>query len=133
MARALGPLPSKEPGHPAPGAVSRLLEELADAPPTALGDGWDSWLAPGVVTGRFELVREIGRGGFGVVWEAIDRESGHRVAFKAVRPGGKGGVREARLRFLHQRAVAGSGGDEIDLRTDERDGVPDPGRRITGQ
>ena len=97
MARALGPLPSKEPGHPAPGAVSRLLEELADAPPTALGDGWDSWLAPGVVTGRFELVREIGRGGFGVVWEAIDRESGHRVAFKAVRPGGKGGVREARL------------------------------------
>ena len=97
MARAFDPSPSHEGGHPAPGAVSRLLEELAEAPPSDVGDGWKKWLAPGVVVGRFELVREIGRGGFGVVWEAVDRESGRRVAFKAVRPGGKGGVREARL------------------------------------
>ena len=97
MTPGSGPSPSQPHGHPAPGAVSRLLEELADAPPSAVGEGWDRWLAPGAVTGRFELVREIGRGGFGVVWEAIDRESGRRVAFKAVRPGGKGGIREERL------------------------------------
>jgi hypothetical protein len=97
LARAFEPSPSQEGGHPAPGAVSRLLGELAEAPPTDVGDGWKKWLASGVVVGRFELVREIGRGGFGVVWEAVDRESGRRVAFKAVRPGGKGGVREARL------------------------------------
>jgi tetratricopeptide (TPR) repeat protein len=95
--RDSGPSPSQEQGHPAPGAVSRLLEELAEAPASDVGDGWRDWLAPGVVAGRYELVREIGRGGFGVVWEAIDRESGRRVAFKAVRPGGKSEVREARL------------------------------------
>ena len=39
------------------------------------------------MVGRFELVREVGRGGFGVVYEARDRELGRAVAFKAVRPG----------------------------------------------
>jgi serine/threonine protein kinase/tetratricopeptide (TPR) repeat protein len=47
--------------------------------------------------GRFTLVRELGQGGFGVVWEARDRELGRSVAFKAVRAGGKAGLREERL------------------------------------
>ncbi len=95
----------RDEGRPAPGAVTRLLEELADAPPSEVGEGWSSWLAPGVKVGPVELVREIGRGGFGVVWEAVDRQSGRHVAFKAVRPGGKAGIREARL--LHEAEVAG--------------------------
>ncbi len=77
--------------------MTRLLEELADAPAEDVGDGWESWLAPGKVVGELELVREIGRGGLGVVWEAVDRRTGRHVAFKAVRPGGKAGMREARL------------------------------------
>jgi serine/threonine protein kinase/tetratricopeptide (TPR) repeat protein len=44
-------------------------------------------LAPGERIGRFQLVRELGRGGFGVVWEANDLDLGRSVAFKAVRPG----------------------------------------------
>jgi tetratricopeptide (TPR) repeat protein len=44
-------------------------------------------LVPGMVVGRFEMVKEIGRGGFGVVFEARDRDLGRSVAFKAVRPG----------------------------------------------
>ncbi len=33
---------------------------------------------------RFELVRELGRGAMGTVYEAIDRETGGRVALKAL-------------------------------------------------
>ena len=36
-------------------------------------------------TGRFELVREIGRGGFGIVYEAIDLHRNQRVALKVLR------------------------------------------------
>ena len=85
------------PGHPAPGAVTRLLEELADAPDSDVGEGWEAWLAPGKVVDQLELIREVGRGGLGVVWEALDRRTGQHVAFKAVRPGGKSGMRESRL------------------------------------
>ncbi|HSB20177.1 MAG TPA: protein kinase [Anaeromyxobacteraceae bacterium] len=68
-----------------------------EAPPDERGDTWEKWLRPGAVVGRFELVREIGRGGFGVVWEARDRELGRAVAFKAVRAAGPAGRREERL------------------------------------
>jgi serine/threonine protein kinase len=39
------------------------------------------------VVGRFEIQRELGRGAFGVVYEARDRELGRQVALKMVRPG----------------------------------------------
>lgn len=34
---------------------------------------------------RFELVKELGRGGFGIVYEAIDRQRNQRVALKVLR------------------------------------------------
>jgi serine/threonine protein kinase len=80
-----------------PGTLSALLQELAAVPEAEPGAAWAGWLTPGAVVGRFELVREIGRGGFGVVWEARDKELGRSVAFKAVRAGGKGALREERL------------------------------------
>jgi serine/threonine protein kinase/tetratricopeptide (TPR) repeat protein len=78
-----------------PGAISALLREIASAPPS--GAGWSRWLEPGAVVGRFELLREIGRGGFGVVWEARDLKLGRAVAFKAVRAGEDLGGRQERL------------------------------------
>ncbi|HVP67935.1 MAG TPA: protein kinase [Anaeromyxobacteraceae bacterium] len=103
---APGPSPEAAPadgtapsdGGVAPGALTELLEELAAAP---LGDGdaaWMQWLTPGAVAGRFEMVREVGRGAFGVVWEARDTELGRSVAFKAVSSGDKARLREEHLR-----------------------------------
>lgn len=77
-----------------PSALSRLLRDLASVPVDE--EAWKGHLSPGLVIGRFELVRELGRGGFGVVWEAHDRELGRAVAFKAVRPG-LAGAGEERL------------------------------------
>lgn len=79
-----------------PGVLSALLQEIAAAPASP-AQAWNAGLHPGVVVGRFELVRELGRGGFGVVWEARDRELSRSVAFKAVRAGGGAALREERL------------------------------------
>ena len=46
---------------------------------------WSPELRPGARVDRFELVREVGRGAFGVVFEARDTSLGRMVAFKVVR------------------------------------------------
>jgi serine/threonine-protein kinase len=80
------------------GALSALLQELVRAEdPVPGSSSWSEALRPGATVGRFELVRELGRGGFGVVWEARDRELGRTVALKAVRPGAREALREERL------------------------------------
>ena len=44
-------------------------------------------LHPGdVLAGRFDIVRRIGRGGMGEVFEALDRKLGERVAIKIIAP-----------------------------------------------
>ncbi len=70
-----------------PGPLSRLLQELADAPGPDILDAWQAGLQPGDRLDRFEIRQEVGRGGFGAVYEAFDRELGRRVAIKTLRPG----------------------------------------------
>ena len=70
----------------APGRLSILLQELVRAPGEDLHRAWQKRLAPGEIVARFEILREIGRGGFGVVYEALDQQLGRSVAFKTLRP-----------------------------------------------
>jgi serine/threonine protein kinase len=68
-----------------PGALTDLLREVAavgEPPEVRLPE-----LPEGTVVGRFEVLRELGRGAFGVVYEARDRRLGRMVALKVVRPG----------------------------------------------
>ncbi len=97
------------PGAPRPGALTELLAELVRAP---AGAGWELPPRAGELIGRFEIVREIGRGGFGVVYEAIDRELSRAVAFKAIQSRGEEahGARvvaeaEAAARLAHPNIV----------------------------
>lgn len=103
--------PRREAVTVAPGKLSALLAELVRAPEhrsEAPGP------IKGTVIGRFELVRELGHGGFGVVWEARDLELERSVALKLLRPGKKVELREetprreaeAVARLSHDNIVA---------------------------
>ena len=105
-AREIDPVPEDEKADPAPEeeAASGRGERAPPAPeptvaelwsPTAsLGPGFEG--AGGAESGslevgtclaeRFEIVRFIGKGGMGEVYEADDRELEQRVALKTVRP-----------------------------------------------
>jgi eukaryotic-like serine/threonine-protein kinase len=83
-----------------PGQLTRLLEDLMHAPEHSLGT------APSVGErlGRFLLVREIGKGGFGLVFEAEDTELRRRVALKVLRPERVG--RPTDLEWIRREAEA---------------------------
>jgi eukaryotic-like serine/threonine-protein kinase len=67
--------------------LSELVARIVAAPPVPLAEGWTGALRAGTLVGHFEILGELGRGGFGIVHEARDRRLGRLVAFKVVRPG----------------------------------------------
>jgi eukaryotic-like serine/threonine-protein kinase len=40
-----------------------------------------------IISDRFEIIREVGEGGMGIVYEAFDRRRNKRIAIKAAKPG----------------------------------------------
>jgi tetratricopeptide (TPR) repeat protein len=81
--------------RPLPGTLSALLAELAHVPELA------PMPSVGERVGRFELVHQLGRGGFGHVFEARDPELHRSVAVKLIRPGLRGAAA-----LLHHEAEA---------------------------
>jgi len=62
-------------------AFSKLLRRVASLPASESAPVF----VPGDRVGRFEIVRELGRGGFGVVHEARDTDLGRHVAIKTLK------------------------------------------------
>lgn len=105
----------------APGELSALLGEVARIPERKLRKAWARTPRVGsVVARRFELRRELGRGGFGVVYEAFDRQLKRLVALKCIRVEARGATQSlqreadaiARLEhpnivILHDKGMAG--------------------------
>lgn len=77
-------------------------DHLPAAAPPALVSG----IAADGRLAHYILVRQIGRGGFGAVWEAIDEKLRRRVAIKVLAPE-LAATAAARQRFIHEaRAMA---------------------------
>jgi eukaryotic-like serine/threonine-protein kinase len=78
-------------------SISALIAEIARAPEVDVADVLERLRPGSVVEKRFEIVREIGRGGFGAVYEAKDLTLERTVALKIVTGGQRGALREDRL------------------------------------
>ena len=109
--------------------LSELVARLVAAPPVPLSEGWSGALRPGAVIGHFEILGELGRGGFGVVYEARDLRLGRVVAFKAVRPGPREEAPQ-RAEWLVREAEAAARLDHPNIVTVHDVGTSDAGPYI---
>ena len=82
----------------------RLLSELSDEEPTEEHPAWPT--RPPDVLGDFRLGREIGRGGIGVVYEAVQISLGRRVAVKVLPPASLLDPRQLRRFEIEAQAAA---------------------------
>ncbi len=69
--------------------------------PGGIGDEDQAGLSPGIHLGKYEIVRLLGAGGMGAVYEAVHSEIGKRVAIKVLSPA-IAAVPGARARFLRE-------------------------------
>ena len=87
-------------------ALFEMLENVEEIETTRLPNAGPMTRETPAGLPGLEMVREIGRGGMGVVWEALDTGLGRRVAVKFL-PEGRSVFAEARKRFEREVAAVG--------------------------
>ena len=68
-------------------AWEKRMGGFLQTPLMSLQDLEHPFQAGEIINQRFEIIREIGHGGMGVVYEAFDRKRGQRIAIKSARTG----------------------------------------------
>ncbi|MBN9119213.1 MAG: serine/threonine protein kinase [Planctomycetes bacterium] len=109
---------------PAAESVPDVNEQTRPSGPTAARFGVPNALPERI--GPFRVVRELGRGGMGVVYEAVEEQLGRKAAVKVLAPDWAANA-EARQRFLREaRAAADLKSDHIVTiyQVGEADGLP---------
>jgi len=86
--------------------LSALLAEMVRAQEISVAEAWSPEVKAGGSIGRFQLIRELGRGGFGVVYEAMDADLNRTVALKVVKPGTRVAARGSQWLMREAEAVA---------------------------
>ncbi len=86
-----------------PGPPSEV-ERSADLPPASADEG-RYWSPPVISVGRYDLVRQLGLGGMGAVYEGVHRDLRKRAAIKLLHPQ-LAQSREVRTRFLREGQAA---------------------------
>ncbi len=89
-----------EPDDVSAGSLLREIARIEDVAPSPIAR-----LRPGELLGPYRIVRAIGRGAMGVVYEADDAERSRRVALKVV-PAPRPGDDPQRWRFLREARAA---------------------------
>jgi len=89
------------PGSPSSAAAHELARGLLAARRTAL-EGERTVLDPGAVVDRYVVLRQLGRGGMGIVYLAHDPELDRKVALKLLAPHAVAGSDEIHTRLLRE-------------------------------
>ena len=86
-ANALGSIVCEKCSTPLPANDETLTDSAVKEPPASEGHGpIANRLAPGTLVGqRYQIIRLLGQGGMGAVYEVRDRELDRRVALKVIR------------------------------------------------
>src|SRR5262249_54755093 len=82
------------------------MEDVRPGPRTVVGAAGAAAAEGPPRLGEYRIVREIGRGGMGVVYEAEQESLGRRVALKVLPPGALGDVRHVERFHREARAAA---------------------------